>query len=43
MKTKAELIRERDQLARALKDGYITTNEYQSFYHNLSEQIKEAK
>ena len=39
MKTKAELIKERDALVKAFRDGYLTTNEYQDTYYNLTRLI----
>lgn len=37
------LINERNDLQRALKEKHITTNEYCSFYHSLSQQIKKLE
>lgn len=37
---KDQLIKEREDLAKALKAGLITTNEYQDFYYAISQKIK---
>ena len=40
MESLDKLIKEREELTKALKNGDITTNEYQSFYYSYSQRIK---
>jgi hypothetical protein len=37
---KEQLIQERANLSKALKEGSITTNEYQDLYYAYSQRIK---
>lgn len=43
MKTKQQLLNELEGLKKALNNGYITSNEYQSLYFNIYQQLKKLK
>lgn len=38
-----QLIKERKQLTKALKNGDLTTNEYQTFFYTYSQKIKKLR
>lgn len=38
-----QLIKERKQLTKALKNGDLTTNEYETFFYTYSQKIKKLR